>query len=109
VLLSDGPTLETMENNMKNDLSRRNKFVRRSSLTDKVSSMMIAVSYAQVVAWEDGGELIQKAMPNLTADEREFLMTGITPEEWADICGPEEPPCEGELKVAWHLNEVSKW
>jgi len=108
VLLSDGPTLETMENNMENNLSRRNKFVRRSSLTDKVSSMMIAVSYAQVVAWEDGGELIQKAMPNLTADEREFLMTGITPEEWADICGPEEPPCEGELKVAWHLNEVSK-
>jgi len=109
VLLSDGPTLETMENNMENNLSRRNKFVRRSSLTDKVSSMMIAVSYAQVVAWEDGGELIQKAMPNLTADEREFLMTGITPEEWADICGPEEPPCEGELKLAWHLNEVSKW
>ena len=96
-----------------------NKFVRRSALTDRVSSMMIAVSYAQVVAWEDGGELIQKAMPNLTADEREFLMTGITPEEWADLCGPEgffdagglgkeEPPCEGELKLAWHLNEVSK-
>ena len=85
-----------------------NKFVRRSSLTDKVSSMMIDVSYAQVMAWEEGGELIQKAMPNLTANEREFLKTGITPEEWADICGPEEPPCEGELKLAWHLNEVSK-
>ena len=85
-----------------------NKFVRRSALTDKVSSMMIDVSYAQVVAWEDSGELIQNAMPNLTANEREFLMTGITPEEWADICGPEEPPCEGELKQAWYLNEVSK-
>ena len=31
-----------------------NKFVRRSALTDRVSSMMIDVSYAQVVAWEDG-------------------------------------------------------
>ena len=69
-----------------------NKFVRRSALTDRVSSMMIDVSYAQVVAWEDGGELIQKAMPNLTADERELLMTGIRPAVWADICGPEEPP-----------------
>ena len=85
-----------------------NKFVRRSALTDKVSSMMIDVSYAQVVAWEDSGELIQNAMPNLTANEREFLMTGITPEEWADICGPEELPCEDELKQAWYLNEVSK-
>jgi len=71
-----------------------NKFVRRSALTDKVSSMMIDVSYAQVVAWEDGGELIQNAMPNLTDNEREFLMTGITPEEWDDMFGPEDPPCE---------------
>jgi len=106
---------------MEHDLSRRNKFVRRSALTDRVSSMMIAVSYAQVMAWEEGGELIQNALPShLTADEREFLMTGITPEEWADLCGPEgffdagglgkeEPPSEGELKQAWHLNEVSKW
>tara|TARA_R110000851_G_scaffold308473_1_gene467397 strand:- start:42 stop:311 length:270 start_codon:yes stop_codon:yes gene_type:complete len=85
-----------------------NKFVRRSALTDRVSSMMIDVSYAQVVAWEDSGELIQNAMPNLTDNEREFLMTGITPEEWDDMCGPEEPPCEGELKQAWYLNEVSK-
>jgi hypothetical protein len=26
--------------------------------------------------------LIQEAMPNLSADDREFIMTGITPEEW---------------------------
>ena len=63
-----------------------NKFVRRSSLTDKVSSMMIDVSYAQVMAWEEGGELIQNALPShLTADEREFLMTGITPAEWNEM------------------------
>ena len=33
----------------------------------------------------EGCELIQNAMPNLSADEREFLMTGITPEEWAEL------------------------
>ena len=79
-----------------------NNFVRRSALTDKLSSMMIDVSYAQVMAWEEGGELIKNALPShLTADEREFLTTGITPKELADICGPweEEPPCEGELKL----------
>lgn len=32
--------------------------------------------------WQSG-VLIQIAMPQLSDDEREFLMTGATPEEWA--------------------------
>ena len=31
------------------------------------------------------GYLIQDAFPFLTPDEREFLMTGITPVEWAEL------------------------
>jgi hypothetical protein len=31
--------------------------------------------------WEKG-ELIQNAFPMLNADEREFLMTGMTASEW---------------------------
>jgi len=81
---------------------------KASLLSGLRHTMVLDITIDQYDLWQ-GGELIQKAMPNLTADEREFLMTGITPEEWADICGPEEPPCEGELKLAWHLNEVSKW
>jgi hypothetical protein len=30
----------------------------------------------------DGGELLQDAFPFLNAGEREFLKTGITPQEW---------------------------
>ncbi len=41
----------------------------------------IDVSQSQLDAWKSG-VLIQNAMPNLSADDREFLMTGITPEEW---------------------------
>jgi hypothetical protein len=37
-----------------------------------------------------GGELIQKAFPDLSADEREMLMTGITPGEWEYTFGKEE-------------------
>ena len=33
------------------------------------------------------GAHIQDAFPNLTADQREFLMTGATPEEWDAIFG----------------------
>jgi hypothetical protein len=32
-------------------------------------------------------ELIQNIVPNLTMDEREFLMTGITNEEWIRTFG----------------------
>lgn len=42
--------------------------------------------------WDDwqNGHLIQKAMPELTADEREFLLTGMTPEEWDAAFGEED-------------------
>jgi len=43
--------------------------------------MEIDVSDAQIEHWQNGA-LIQHAMPQLTPDEREFLMTGITKEEW---------------------------
>lgn len=35
-------------------------------------------------------ELIQNIVPNLTMDEREFLMTGITIEEWNTTFGDED-------------------
>ncbi len=43
--------------------------------------MEIDVSEKQITLWMEGA-LIQDVMPNLTPDEREFLMTGITPAEW---------------------------
>ena len=36
------------------------------------------------------GKMIQSAFPGLSADDREFLMTGITPEEWSKMFGEEE-------------------
>jgi hypothetical protein len=36
------------------------------------------------------GSLIQDAFPFLNADEREFIKTGITPEEWDNMFGGEE-------------------
>ena len=37
----------------------------------------------------NAGGLIQDAFPFLSPGEREFLMTGITPEEWDSIFGDE--------------------
>jgi hypothetical protein len=33
------------------------------------------------------GKHIQEVFPELSADEREFLMTGSTPEEWEEMFG----------------------
>ncbi len=51
--------------------------VRRSNiLTGNTSTMEIDVSPMQIFEWQNG-KLIQDAMPNVSAEEREFIMTGI--------------------------------
>ncbi len=57
------------------------KITRISPFSGNTNSMEIEVTQEQLSSWESG-VLIQNAMPNLSADEREFIMTGITPEEW---------------------------
>jgi hypothetical protein len=59
---------------------------RESPLSGNKNTLDIPVTLAQIAAWK-GGELIQNAMPNLSADEREFIKTGITAEEWENTFG----------------------
>ncbi len=54
---------------------------RKSPFSGLNHEMEIDVTEAQLAEWQSG-TLIQHAMPSLTPDEREFIMTGITPEEW---------------------------
>ena len=54
---------------------------RTSPFSGKTNSMNINVTEEQLKNWQQG-MLIQNAMPNLMADEREFIKTGIMPEEW---------------------------
>ena len=57
---------------------------RRSPLSGRTNSLNLDLSEGALQAWQDG-MLIQDAMPNLSADEREFVMTGITPYEWDNM------------------------
>ena len=57
------------------------QIIRTSPFSGNTNVMEIDVTQEQLSSWESG-VLIQNAMPNLSADEREFIMTGITPEEW---------------------------
>jgi len=62
---------------------------RTSAFTGKKNQMELDITEAQIARWQ-GGEYIQDAMPQLTVDEREFIMTGTTPEEWAAAFPEEE-------------------
>jgi len=55
-----------------------------SIFTKNTSTREIPVTQAELDDWASG-TLIQDAMPTLSADDREFLMTGATPEEWNEI------------------------
>ena len=62
---------------------------RTSMISGKTNSMELPITNAQLDRWT-GGELIQDVFPDLEIDQREFLMTGITPEEWNRPFGEEE-------------------
>ena len=57
-----------------------------SAISNKMHTMDIDVTDEQLQDWREG-TAIQDAMPNLTPDEREFIKTGITPKEWAEMFG----------------------
>lgn len=65
---------------------------KRSKFSGIEHTIDLPVTEEQIAAWENG-TLIQLAMPNLSPDQREFMITGVTPEEW-DAQFPEEPEWE---------------
>jgi hypothetical protein len=74
------------------------KITRKSPLTGITRTKEIDVTIAQILAWEEG-ELIQDAMPHLSADDREFVKTGITGEEWDQLFGGAEDVEEEEAEA----------
>ena len=63
-----------------------------SQLTGKLTSMLLGIDLPDFIhdfqSWQSGA-LIQDAFPELSADAREFIKTGITPEEWEAMFGEE--------------------
>ncbi len=56
--------------------------VTRTSMMSKIErSIDLDVTAEQINAWRSG-MLIQEAMPHLNEHEREFIISGITQEEW---------------------------
>lgn len=60
---------------------------KRSQVSGKINTMDIPATEAEITMWYSSGKAIQEALPHLNADQREFLMTGITLEEWSKMFG----------------------
>jgi hypothetical protein len=57
------------------------KITRKSTLSGIVRTKEINITEQQLQQWK-AGKNIQWLCPQLTPDEREFLLTGATPAEW---------------------------
>lgn len=62
---------------------------RRNIITKKVRELELDVTQEQIDRWV-AGELIQNAMPQLSRDECEFILTGFLPHEWDELMSKEE-------------------
>ena len=62
--------------------------IKRSPLSGKINSIDLDITQDQLDRIDNRyntTELIQDIVPHLTPGEREFLMTGITENEWDEI------------------------
>jgi len=63
---------------------------RTSLITGCVNTMDLPITEDMISDWIESDALIQHAFPNLSADEREFLLTGATPAEFHELFAEEE-------------------
>ena len=62
---------------------------RTSMMSGKAHIRDIDITPEQYAQWECGA-MIQNVAPHLSADDREFIISGTTPEEWAAAFGDDE-------------------
>jgi len=62
---------------------------RKSQFSGTLYTRDLDVTQEQLVAYEDGA-LLQDAFPQLSADDREFIKTGISSLEWLQMSGCQE-------------------
>lgn len=73
------------------------KITRTSIFTGIERTLDLPITESQLAEWE-AGSTIQSVMPDLTPSQREFVMTGITDEEWDNEYGTEDDDDVHEFK-----------
>lgn len=62
---------------------------RKSAITGVERTKNIPVNPEDLIAWEKGHGNIQDIMPYLNDSDREFILSGITSQEWDSIFSEE--------------------
>lgn len=57
---------------------------RVSPFSGETNTMDLPITVEQYERWL-GGEFVQDVFPHLNADQREFILTGITAQEWDNL------------------------
>jgi hypothetical protein len=63
---------------------------RKSMFTGVTRTLDIPCTTEQYNLWMSGCQCIQDVFPDLTPGQREFILTGVTDEEWDDAFPDEE-------------------
>ena len=66
------------------------KLERKSPKTGKTNSMILNTTKEALDSYYAGEGLIQVIFPQLNENEREFIKSGYTPEDWDEIFPKEE-------------------
>ena len=62
--------------------------VRYDPFTGQPNGMELFITEEQLDLYYNEGHLVQQVFPDLTDGQREFLMTGSTPESWEKTFSP---------------------
>jgi len=66
------------------------EIIRKSPFSGVIHAMDLDVTQEQLDRFDNGrGEFVQVVFSHLSPGEREFIKTGITPEEWDAMFGDE--------------------
>jgi hypothetical protein len=63
---------------------------KTSILSGKTRTLDIDITPEAYAAWKASRQVVQKAFPHLNDSDREFLVSGITSEEWDSAFSDEE-------------------
>ena len=65
---------------------------KQSCITGNHNSMVLPTRQGELEHWEENMILVQDAFPHFTSEQREFLISGSTPNEWNKLFS-EETQC----------------
>lgn len=78
------------------------KITRTSMISGITRTMDIPITEEQWELWDEGnGPLAQDCFPDLDIDSREFIISGITREEWDEVMGEADELFGSGTETPW--------